>query len=156
MKKNFFSIPHILNESSLVNQEVRVKNNNKTLAEGRALGAHPSCLCSLVSVAQRQFPHFADTLLPGLPGKPPQESHLHILRPLAKIKGKRLQLPRKGRREKYLRSRRDREPRFTLQTAMEKPVSSREEMGGRPCGHRQPCTGCALGARGGRRRWGRK
>lgn len=52
MKLFFFPITHILNESSLVNQEVRVKHNNKTLAELWALGPHPSCLCSLLSVSE--------------------------------------------------------------------------------------------------------
>lgn len=64
----FFPIPNILNESSLVNQEVRVKNdNNKTLAERSVPGPHPSCLCSLFSVAQMQFPTFLSSFSPQLP-----------------------------------------------------------------------------------------
>lgn len=85
--KLFFSIPNILNESS-VNQEVRVKNNNKTLAE--LSGSRTTSQLSLLSIVSGSdaVSHFPTLLpLPLLPKKLPQESNIHILRPLAKIKG---------------------------------------------------------------------
>lgn len=62
--KLFSPIPNILNESSPVSLEVRVKNNNRTLAELSALGPHPRCLCTTVDSSSDVASHFPFTLLP--------------------------------------------------------------------------------------------
>lgn len=71
----FFSIPDILNESSLVNQEVRVKNNKTS----RIIGSRTTSQLSLLSVVSGSdaVSHFPFSLLPLSPRILTQEDYFY-------------------------------------------------------------------------------
>lgn len=148
--KLFFSKPNILNESSLVNQEVRVKNNNKTLGELIIPLQDYTSQLSLLSVVtgSNAVSHFPFTLLSLLFKKLTQESNIHILRPLAKIKGETA-IIKGGKTGKIFQKQERKRTMVSTANSNVKASLVSSRYGGTPVwGIKKPCSVCAPGALG--------